>query len=113
MENEKDTEAYLVKLVRSLGGRAYKFISPGIAGVPDRIVILPGNRICFVETKSQGRTSSPQQKKRQAELRAMGCTVYAEIDTKEKVREVIAHELADGIRLQAAPVSAPLHQPDS
>lgn len=94
MENEKDTERYLCEAVKRLGGRAYKFVSPGCAGVPDRIVILPGGRIFFVETKSEGRTSTKQQKKRQAELRALGCTVCTDIDTKEKVREVLQRECA-------------------
>lgn len=92
MESEKDTEAYLAREVRAHGGRSYKWVSPGCAGVPDRIVIKPGGGVFFVETKSEGRTSTPQQRKRQAELQALGCNVYADVDTKEKVREVIELE---------------------
>lgn len=92
MESEKNTEAYLRDRVKSLGGRSYKWVSPGCSGVPDRIVILPGGRVFFVELKSEGKTSTDQQKKRQAELRALGCTVYADIDTKTKVREVLRRE---------------------
>lgn len=96
MESEKDTEAYLCKEAKRHGGRAYKFISPGCAGVPDRIVVLPGGRIFFVETKSQGKTSTTLQKKIQCELRELGCTVYAEIDTKQKVNEIMRIESAQG-----------------
>lgn len=92
MQSEKDTEAFLRDEVKARGGRSYKWVSPGCAGVPDRIVILPNGRIFFVELKSEGKTSTPQQRKRQAELRALGCNVYADIDTKEKVREVIELE---------------------
>ena len=92
MENEKDTEAFLRDEVKALGGRSYKWVSPGCAGVPDRIVILPNGRVFFVELKSERKTSSAQQRKRQAELRALGCAVYADVDTKEKVREVIELE---------------------
>ena len=92
MQSEKDTEAFLRDQVWALGGRSYKWVSPGCAGVPDRIVILPNGRIFFVELKSEGKTSSAQQRKRQAELRALGCTVYTDIDTKEKVREIIELE---------------------
>ena len=92
MENEKDTEAFLRDEVKALGGRSYKWVSPGCAGVPDRIVILPNGRVFFVETKSERRKSSAQQKKRQAELRALGCAVYADIDTKEKVKELLGKE---------------------
>ena len=82
--------------MRALGGRSYKWVSPGCAGVPDRIVILPNGRVFFVETKSERRKSSALQKKRHTELRALGCTVYADIDTKEKVREVIELEFYKG-----------------
>lgn len=89
MESEKDTERYLNRRVKALGGRSYKWVSPGCSGVPDRIVVMPGGRAVFVELKSEGRTSTDQQKRRQAELRKLGCTVYADIDTKEKVREML------------------------
>lgn len=91
-QSEKDTEAFLRDEVKARGGRSYKWVSPGCAGVPDRIVIKPGGGVFFVETKSEGKTSTSQQRKRQAELRALGCNVYADVDTKEKVREVIELE---------------------
>jgi hypothetical protein len=95
-QSEKDTEAFLRDEVKALGGRSYKWVSPGCAGVPDRIVILPNGRIFFVELKSEGKTSSARQRKRQAGLRALGCTVYADVDTKEKVREIIELEFHKG-----------------
>lgn len=58
---EKDIEKILVTEVRKLGGRAYKWVSPGNDGVPDRIVILPGLRPMFVELKTEtGRLSAIQ-----------------------------------------------------
>ena len=58
---EKDIEKILVNEVRKLGGRAYKWVSPGNDGVPDRIVILPGEQLVFVELKSEtGRLSALQ-----------------------------------------------------
>ena len=38
---EKDIERKLVAGVKRSGGKAYKFVSPGNVGVPDRIVIWP------------------------------------------------------------------------
>ena len=38
---EREIEKKLVDGVRKLGGRAYKFVSPGNDGVPDRIVVFP------------------------------------------------------------------------
>ena len=39
---EKDVERKLVRAARDSGGMALKFVSPGMAGVPDRLVQLPG-----------------------------------------------------------------------
>lgn len=50
---EKELERYLVKEIKKRGGRAYKFISPGNDGVPDRIVIMPGCVPVFVELKTE------------------------------------------------------------
>lgn len=48
---EKDIEAKLVKLVKRHGGLCLKWVCPGWLGVPDRLCLLPGGRIYFVETK--------------------------------------------------------------
>lgn len=48
MESEKTTEKYLRDEVRKIGGRAYKFVSPGNTGVPDRLVCLPGGVKLFL-----------------------------------------------------------------
>lgn len=59
---EADVERHLVRLVEKAGGKAYKFVSPGRAGVADRLVVLPGGRVWFVELKtSTGRLSALQQ----------------------------------------------------
>lgn len=58
---ERDIERILVTEVKKLGGRAYKWVSPGNDGVPDRIVIFPGRPPIFVELKTErGRLSSLQ-----------------------------------------------------
>lgn len=58
---EREIEKKLVDGVRKLGGRAYKFVSPGNDGVPDRIVVLQGISPVFVELKTEtGRLSSLQ-----------------------------------------------------
>lgn len=107
MENEKQTERFLRDEVKRLGGKSYKWVSPNCSGVPDRIVIAPNGHIFFVELKSEGRTSTALQKHRQNELRALGCTVYTDIDTKAKVREMIEHEF------QSASISELLHHENS
>jgi hypothetical protein len=57
---EKELELMLVKEVKRRGGRAYKFISPGINGVPDRLVLLPYGRAGFVEVKAPGKKMRPR-----------------------------------------------------
>lgn len=48
---EKDIEQKLRREVERRGGRCLKWVCPGWSGVPDRIILLPGARIYFVETK--------------------------------------------------------------
>lgn len=51
---ESKIEKKLVSLVRKSGGECLKFVSPGMAGVPDRIVMMPKGRLYFVELKAPG-----------------------------------------------------------
>lgn len=89
MQNEKVTEAYLRSEIKKLGGTAYKFVSPGNAGVPDRMICLPGGRILFAELKSESKKSTPKQRQQQNKLRVLGFTVYSDIDTKAKVDDLV------------------------
>jgi hypothetical protein len=82
--------------VEKRGGEAHKFTVPGMRGMPDRIVLLPGARTIFVELKAQGKKLKPLQAKRAAELRAKGYTVYC-IDSHAGIdhfiAEVFRHEI--------------------
>lgn len=88
---ESAVEAYLRDEVKKIGGKAYKFVSPGNPGVPDRLVILPRGRTIFVEMKAPGKKPTPRQKLKQGELTRMGCTVYT-ADSKEAVDFIITFE---------------------
>lgn len=82
---EKTVEEYLVKRVKEIGGIAYKFTSPGNAGVPDRIVILPGGRIHFIELKRpKGSVTAKRQKMQQDRIKSRGADVR-QVHTKEEV----------------------------
>ena len=61
-KKEKSIEKRLVDGVKALGGRCYKWVSPGNSGVPDRIVLLDGETI-FVELKRDGGIVSPIQER--------------------------------------------------
>ena len=69
---EKEIEKILVNEVKRLGGRAYKWTSPGNDGVPDRIVILPDTRVIFVELKTDTGVLSPLQKVQISRLKKLG-----------------------------------------
>lgn len=76
---EREIEKVLVSEVKKLGGRAYKWVSPGNDGVPDRIVIFPNMRPIFVELKTERGKLSPLQKVQVERLRKLGqdvCVVY-------------------------------------
>lgn len=61
---EKEIERKLVDMVKHHGGFCLKWVCPGWSGVPDRIILLPGGRVYFVETKRPkgGRLSALQRK---------------------------------------------------
>ena len=58
---ESELESILVREVKKEGGKAYKWVSPGNVGVPDRIIFFPGGEVYFVELKTEtGNVSRPQ-----------------------------------------------------
>lgn len=74
--SEKQIEQKLVRVVRAAGGIAPKFVSPGLDGVPDRLILLPGGRLAFAELKAPGRQPRPLQLRRIEQLRQLGFRVY-------------------------------------
>ena len=79
--SEKTIEQKLVQAVKTVGGIAPKFASPGCGGMPDRIVLLPGGRIAFVEVKAMGCKPRPLQLHRHATLRRLEFKVFVLEDT--------------------------------
>ena len=73
---ESTVEHRLVTEVKKHGGMAPKFVSPGLDGVPDRLVLLPHGKLAFVELKAQGKTMRPLQVRRKEQLEALGFLVY-------------------------------------
>lgn len=51
---EREIEAYFVRRVAEAGGKAYKFRSPVLRGVSDRIACMPNGEAWFVEMKKRG-----------------------------------------------------------
>ena len=91
---ESKIERALVNAVKKQGGVAFKFTSQTMNGVPDRLVLLPGGQIGFVELKAPGKQLRLLQKKRKAQLEALGFPVFV-VDTPEQIEETI-HAIAHG-----------------
>lgn len=85
---EKEIEAALRKAAKKRNGMAFKFVSPGLSGVPDRLVLLPMGRIGFIELKAPGKKMRKLQEKRKSQLEALGFLVFC-LDSKEEVEVVL------------------------
>ena len=85
---EKQVEQALRKAVRDRGGLALKFVSPGLAGVPDRIVLMPNRCAAFVELKAPGKTLRPLQRRRREQLERLGFRVFV-VDGVEQIGGVL------------------------
>jgi len=51
---ESEIERHFVWVVETMGGKTYKFTSPGVRGVADRVACLPDGSTWFVELKTKG-----------------------------------------------------------
>ncbi|MCI8940278.1 MAG: VRR-NUC domain-containing protein [Dorea sp.] len=85
---EKELEAKFREGVKAAGGRAYKFVSPGNSGVPDRLVVLPKGHIGFVELKQRGKKPTKLQERQHNILRSLGCYT-AVLDRPENIGKVL------------------------
>ena len=86
--SEKTTERMLTGVVKAIGGMAPKLISPGLSGMPDRLILLPGGRLAFVEVKAPGMQLRPLQVKRKRQLEALGFKVCV-LDRKEQIQQIL------------------------
>lgn len=87
---ESEIEKILVDGIRKLGGRAFKWVSPGNDGVPDRIVVLPGYPAIFVEMKTVTGKPTSLQRVQIERLQKMGQDVrvlYGEKETRTFLEE--------------------------
>ena len=85
---EKTIEKKLISETKAIGGIAPKLVSPGFDGMPDRMVLLPGGRIGFVEVKAPGKVPRPLQVARHRLLLELGFQVYV-LDAPEQIGGIL------------------------
>ena len=85
---EKEIEQKFTLTVKQAGGLALKFVSPGMSGMPDRIVLLPGGHTAFVEVKVPGKVPRPLQEARHRMLRKLGFKVFV-LDRPEQIGGIL------------------------
>ena len=71
---EREVERVFARRVRALGGVSFK-LAPTHAGLPDRLVVLPGHPPLLVELKTDDGALRPAQRVLFARLAALGTTV--------------------------------------
>ena len=86
--DEKFIEKKFTEAVKKGGGLAPKFVSPGLNGVPDRIVLLPDGHMAFAELKAPGKEMRPLQRSRKRQLESLGYRVFL-VDDINKIGGVI------------------------
>ena len=86
--SEKEIEHKFVEAVKRMGGLAPKFVSPGLNGVPDRIVLLPNGKMAFVELKALGQKMRKLQVRRKEQLERLGFKVYC-VEQVEQIEVVL------------------------
>jgi hypothetical protein len=85
---EKIVENHFIWAVERIGGKTWKFTSPGRKGVADRIACLPDGSTWFVELKTKGGRLSALQKMFMSDMTLLHQR-YACLWTKEQVDEWI------------------------
>ena len=85
---EKVIEKKLVAAVKKMGGIAAKFVSPGLDGMPDRLVLLPNGNMAFVELKAPGKKPRPLQLRRIKQLQQLGFACYV-IDKDDQIGGIL------------------------
>ncbi len=82
--SEKAIEKYLTEQAEANGLLCLKYSNPNMVGYPDRLLVLPGGSVIWVELKSKGRKPTKIQQIRIAGLRNRGHYVWI-IDNRKSV----------------------------
>ena len=90
--SEKALEAELRERCKALGWMCIKLTSQYQRGLPDRLILMPGGRVCFAEIKTTGKKPTALQRVTHERLRALGYRVEV-VDTTESLDNLIVELL--------------------
>jgi len=93
---EKEIEQQLIRAVRCLGGWCLKWTSPSLTGIPDRMVLLPGGKLAFVEVKAPGHKPRKLQQKRINQLQSLDFKCFV-LDSREDISRILEEVIRDGV----------------
>lgn len=91
LELESTIERKLKREVERLDSRVMclKLESPGTSGMPDRMILLPGGRVIFVELKRPGKIERVRQQFIQKRLKQNGFAVFSSVSTFQQLDAVV------------------------
>lgn len=98
MVMERDVERRLVHLTKRYGGVAFKWVSPGMLGVPDRLLFMPGGRLWLVEVKRPGMRPRDSQKAMHQRLERLGWMVHVVDDADRFFDDIVLPVLGEQAR---------------
>lgn len=88
---ERDVESYLVDELKKRGLACVKFIPDSKIGMPDRLIILPDERVLWVELKTDNGRLEEIQKLQHKRLRDLGhkvSVVWSRDDVDELLSQI-------------------------
>lgn len=87
IDSEKDVERTLCRYIKENGGMCIKLLCHQLIGLPDRLCLMPGGRVFFVETKTTGKKPSKIQNNVIGRIKNLGLDVYV-IDSIENLKNI-------------------------
>lgn len=105
---ESAVERRLTDRVRALGGLSVKLVASGTAGVPDRLVLLPGIEPMLIEVKAEDGKLRPVQEQWHRLAAARGFKVYVTYGTLGVDQLIEGITMSDRIAKASGRLSAAL-----
>lgn len=89
---ENEIEQKMKEMVEAVDGKLLKMRVTGESGIPDRLMLLPGGKACFVELKQKGKKPTKKQLYYHQKLIRQGHAVYV-IDNVQDAADLVQEKL--------------------